>query len=329
MLHGTLVLLVAAVIFSAQSSPAKTPDARNPTKAWEKAAPEGVEDLMAIQRQVDTVWESARHAIVGVKAHEGEGSGVVVSEDGYVLTAGHVSGEPGRMIELYFEDGSSVTAETLGLASYADSGMAKITEEGKWPFVPMAKANSYQSGDWCIAIGNPNGYDKDRGFVLRLGRIISIFNYTIRTDCKIVGGDSGGPLFDMDGNVIGIHSRISFNKEDNYHATIEAFKKDWNKLVDGRELRVLKQHRRGFLGIEMAEVDNGVLVRNVVPKSAAEVAGILAGDIITHINSDKVESVHDLTIAIGMHKPDEEIAVKLLREEKVEEFPLRLGSWRK
>ena len=104
---------------------------RRRKKHGRKKPPEGVDDLRAIQEQVNAVWESSRNAIVGVKAHEGEGSGVIVSEDGYVLTAGHVSGEPGRMIELFFEDGSSVTAETLGLASYADSGMAKITEEGK------------------------------------------------------------------------------------------------------------------------------------------------------------------------------------------------------
>lgn len=291
--------------------------------------PDGVADLQAIQDQVHKVWEGARDAIVGVKAHEGEGSGVIVTEDGYVLTAGHVSGEPGRMIELHFEDGSTVTAETLGLAPYADSGMAKITEEGKWPFVPMAKSESYSVGDWCVAIGSPNGYDQDRGFVLRLGRIISIIPYTIQTDCKIVGGDSGGPLFDMLGNVIGIHSRISFDTEDNYHATIDAFEKDWDKLVDGRELKTFKPHRRGFLGVVMAEAENGVLVRNVVEDSAAEAAGIEAGDLITHIDDDPVKTVHDLTIAIAMHKPEEEIAVKLIREEAEKELALRLGSWKR
>ena len=190
----------------------------------------------------------------------------------------------------------------------------------------MADSESYAQGDWCVAIGSPNGYDKDRGFVVRLGRIISVFEYTIQSDCKIVGGDSGGPLFDMDGNVIGIHSRISYDKEDNYHATIDAFKKDWNKLVEGRELKVQKKDRRGFLGVEMAEAENGVLVRNVVPQSAAQVSGILAGDIITHIDGDPIESVHDMTMAIARHRPEEEIAMKLLRDNEEKEIALRLGK---
>ena len=283
-------------------------------KAWEKQAPENVADLLAIQARVQGVWADVRGAIVGVKAHEGEGSGVVVTKDGYVLTAGHVSGEPGRLVELHFQDGRIVTAETLGMSTIADTGMCKIQEDGVFPFVEMAEPYSYKVGSWCIAIGNPNGYDAERGFVLRTGRIISADKNTIRTDCKIVGGDSGGPLFDLDGKVIGIHSRISMNNEDNFHATIGAFAKNWEKLQEGREIKRVSRGKRGHLGVIPARYKGeGVLVQNVGPGSSAARSGIKSGDIIVGLDGEAIQDVDDLKEAISMRKVDEEIVIRVKR----------------
>jgi serine protease Do len=282
--------------------------------AWDKKSPESVADLLAIQARVQKVWGDVSSAIVGVKAHEGEGSGVVVTKDGYVLTAGHVSGEPGRLVELHFQDGRIVTAETLGMSTVADTGMCKIQGDGEFPFVEMAEPDSYKVGSWCIAIGNPNGYDPERGLVLRTGRVISADRNTIRTDCKIVGGDSGGPLFDLDGKVIGIHSRISMNNEDNFHATIEAFAKDWEKLQDGREIKRVSQAKRGHLGvIPGRSKGDGVLVQNVGSGSAAQISGIKSGDVVVRVDDDVINNTDDLKEAISMRKVDEEIVIRVKR----------------
>ena len=145
-------------------------------------------------------------------------------EEGLVLTAGHVSGEPGKKLTVVLQDGTKLEAKALGRSSAADSGLIQITKEGKYPYVELAPPASVFKGDWIYAVGHPGGFDQERGLVLRVGRVIHRSTDTIQTDCKLIGGDSGGPLFDMPGRVVGIHSRVSMKNEQNYHGRLERLK---------------------------------------------------------------------------------------------------------
>src|SRR5262249_60443961 len=94
-------------------------------------------------------------AVVNVKIGMGQGSGVIVSADGYILTAGHVSGPPNRTVEISLADGRKVKGKTLGVNRSIDSGMIKIISEGKWPHVELGDSGALKKGQWCLAVGHP------------------------------------------------------------------------------------------------------------------------------------------------------------------------------
>src|SRR5262249_59962397 len=131
-------LLMFTLIGPATADDAK-PEVKLPA-VLDKVAPENIEELKAIQLQVRKVLEKAIPCTVGVRIGSAQGSGVIVSKDGYVLTAGHVSGEPGRDVVLVLHDGKTVKGKSLGANRIIDSGMIKITDEREWPYVEMAKS---------------------------------------------------------------------------------------------------------------------------------------------------------------------------------------------
>ena len=197
-------------------------------------APVSVEELRDIEKHVQKVLKEVMPAVVGVRVGMGQGSGVIINEDGTVLTAGHVSGEPNKRATIILPDGTILDAKTLGRNGGIDSGMIKITKEGKYPFLDMGKSSDLKPGQWVIAIGHPGGFRANRTPVVRVGRVLFANHLVIRTDCTLVGGDSGGPLFDMQGRVIGIHSRIGGQTiTENMHVPVDMFRREWTKLAKG------------------------------------------------------------------------------------------------
>ena len=173
-------------------------------------APESVEDLINIENTLKSNLSKTRAATVCLELGEekGSGSGVIVSADGLVLTAAHVSGGINRTIEAVMEDGTRYPVRTIGLISNTDAAMAQIEGDGPFPFVEVDRDNTTQLGDWVMSLGHSGGFDEDRGVVVRLGRVVRMAQRTWQTDGTLIGGDSGGPLFDLHGRLIGIHSRI-------------------------------------------------------------------------------------------------------------------------
>src|SRR5262249_46582566 len=214
-------LLMFTLIGPATADDAK-PEVKLPA-VLDKVAPENIEELKAIQLQVRKVLEKAIPCTVGIRIGAAQGSGVIVSKDGYVLTAGHVSGTPGKDCTLVLPDGKTVKGKTLGVNRGIDSGMIKIVEEREWPFVEIGKSADLKAGQWCIATGHPGGYKNGRSPVVRVGRILTPGKSAITSDCTLVGGDSGGPLFDMSGRVIGIHSRIGGSITSNVHVPVDTY----------------------------------------------------------------------------------------------------------
>jgi serine protease Do len=196
--------------------------------------PKDVGELKAIEAKIEQVAAKALPCTLVVRIGESQGSGVVVSKDGYVLSAAHVVGKPGQKATFVFADGKIVNGATLGINRDNDAGLLKITDAGPWPFAEMRPAASIAPGAWCVTLGHPLGPQPGRPPVVRAGRVLQLRDGTLQTDCTIVAGDSGGPVIDLDGKVIGINSRINPPMLSmNLHVPIDAFHQSWEQLVKG------------------------------------------------------------------------------------------------
>lgn len=202
----------------------------------DKPVPENLEDLLAIQSAISTALPRSSAATVAIEIADGSGTGVIVSPDGLILTAAHVSGAPGKKVEVIMHDGKRTNAITLGLDSESDAAMIRITDPGTWPFVEIDKSKSCKLGDWVFALGHPGGFDHERGLVMRPGRIVRITDQSLQSDCILIGGDSGGPLFDLSGRLIAIHSRVGPQLVVNMHVDIDTFLNIWEALLNSEFL---------------------------------------------------------------------------------------------
>jgi serine protease Do len=292
--------------------------------ALDKLAPESVHDLRAIQERVKKVTAKASPAVVGIRIGFNAGSGVIVSKDGYVLTAGHISGQPDRAVDVILPDGRILHGTTLGSNKDIDSGLIRITDKGEWPFVEMGDASGLKEGAWCLALGHPEGFRPGRTPVLRLGRVLERRDRLIRTDCALVGGDSGGPLFDLDGKVIGIHSSIGERLSFNIHVPVNTYRDTWDRLVKGE---VWGGRRRGpYIGVHLNE-DKGVCrIVKIDKDSPAEKAGLKPDDVVIRFGKERIEDLEDLLILIKEHKPGDEVPIHVRRGKKVLELKIVIGK---
>jgi serine protease Do len=229
----TFALAVLTVLFLASGAPAgrRLPE---PPPAFDKTVPEGIDDLKAIQEHVKKVVDRVMPCTVAVQVGQAQGSGVIIDKEGHILTAAHVSGKAGQKVRVIFPDGRIVQGATLGADVGTDAGLIQITEEGvEFRHIAKGQSADLKKGQWIITIGHPGGYQKGRPPVVRVGRILDVKERAIRTDCPLVGGDSGGPLFDMHGQVVGIHSRIGAAITYNIHVPIDAYTATWDRLSAG------------------------------------------------------------------------------------------------
>lgn len=301
------------------------PEGLRPTTAASRPplpAPTNLAELQSLQEQVQAVLEKAIPATVGVQVGRAQGSGVIVSPDGIVLCAAHVVQEPGKEIVLILSDGRRVKAKTLGLNKDIDSGMIQITDEGEYPYVEIGSSGELRRGEWTIATGHPGGYRRDRPPVVRLGRVVESTPMIIVTDNTLIGGDSGGPLFNLRGQVVGIHSRIGMSTVANMHVPSDSFTETWTRLASGENWgemidRFQRDRRplgdRPMLGVNGREDPRGFRVTSVGAGSPAEQAGLRAGDIIASINGQIIDDQLSLVGAIARHKVGDEIAIEILR----------------
>ncbi len=298
--------------------------------------PKTVDDLKAIQARVEAVAKMALPATVGILLNDAQGSGVIVSKDGYVLTAGHVSGKPGQRIQIVLSTGRRVRAVTLGANNGIDSGMAKILDPGDYPFVPVGTAKNLSSGQWVVSLGHPGGYRRDRPPVVRLGRVLLTRDTLIGTDGPLFSGDSGGPMFDLDGRLVGIHSRIGSTTSANIHVPIDTFVATWDRLAKGDEWGSRTFLARGApgenapkaaaLGVRAVADARGALVNQVYPGAGADAAGILEGDVITKINDRTVHSPDDIKEAVEKQKIGDAVRLQVVRASKVMDLQVKLTA---
>ena len=298
----------------------------------DKKAPEDRKDLETIQNTLIQSLPKARAATVCIEIGAGSGSGVIVSEDGLVLTAAHVSGGVKKKVTVVMEDGTKHEAITLGLQSESDAAMMKLTGNGPWPFVEIDRNNETLLGDWVFALGHSGGFDKARGLVVRLGRLVRIAGSTFQSDCNLIGGDSGGPLFDLNGRLIGINSRVGQELAANMHVPMSEFVKNWDQMLGSEFIgegpfAKKKEKGRGFLGLATESRDGGGLrVTKVGEKSPADTAGIKVGDVILKLNDQPLAKREDLQAMLKEMAAEDEVKLELERDGKTETLTLNLGE---
>jgi serine protease Do len=292
--------------------------------ALDEAVPKTVQELRIIQERVRKITAKVSPATVGIRIGDAAGSGVIVSKDGYVLTAGHVSGKPDRVATIILADGKEVKGKTLGGNVGIDSGLIRITDKGEWPFVEMGDASKVRVGAWCLALGHPEGYRRGRPPVLRLGRVLERKDRFLRTDCTLVGGDSGGPLFDLDGKIIGIHSRIGDRLTINIHVPVDTYRSTWDRLVQG-EVWGDGRKRTPYIGVQLDEESVECRIAKVEKDSPAEKAGLRPDDVVVSLGKDKIEDLEDFLAIINKRKPGDELPIRVRRGKEVLELKVVVG----
>lgn len=307
-----------------------------PLAVLNKSAPESVEDLKAIQDHVKKVLKKVNPAVVGILIGGSSGSGVIIDNEGHVLTAGHVSGKPGQSCVLIMPDGKRLKGKSLGQNVGIDSGLIKILDKGPFPHVSLGDSTKVKLNQWVISVGHPGGWKPTRSPVVRLGRVLIATNSLIRTDCTLVGGDSGGPLFDMHGQVVGIHSRIGFSIAENVHVPVNTYKETWERLVKadswgGWDLPFFggggrAKNNPAYLGVVFDSAASGELkVGEVVEGAPAEKAGFKIGDIIVGIDNKKVGTRSELYDYMQKKRPNDEVTVIVRRDETEMRLKVKLG----
>ncbi len=297
-----------------------------------KKVPETREDLEEIQGALVGGLARVREAVVSIRIGEkGFGSGVIVSPDGLVLTAAHVTGTVGKELVVILNDGTKLKAVSMGLVSDTDAAMMRITEKGVYPYVEINRENDYRLGHWVFALGHSGGFDKERGPVARLGRIVKEGETTLHTDCKVIGGDSGGPLFDMEGRLIGIHSRVSGSMEENMHVPVREYLRHWEEMREGKFLGDGPFAKRpvkggGFLGFDSTFTEKGLLVGKVLKDGPADKAGVEAGDIVLKVDGKGFDGKAGFKAILKEKAAGEKVALLVLRGGEEREITVVLGE---
>lgn len=295
-------------------------------------APESRKDLETIQKAVEKGLPQARAATVCIEIKDGSGTGVIVSEDGLVLTAAHVATGVKKKVTVILEDGTRLKAETLGLLADKDAAMIRILDKGTYPFVGMDRADTTRLGDWVFSLGHSGGFDKERGSVVRLGRLVRIANSTFQSDCMLIGGDSGGPLFDLSGKLIGIHSRVGQQLQVNMHVPMTEFIASWEGLTKGEFIgegpyAEKPEKGNGFLGLATeGKSGGGLRVTKVGSKSPAEEAGIKEGDLLLKLNGVALENREQMQDLLKEMSAGDELTLETQRDGKSKTHTLELGE---
>jgi len=288
----------------------------NLPEAFRKDAPSSLDDLKSIEAHVENLVVRVSPAVVAVRVDGATGSGVVISEDGFVLCAAHVCNEPNRDVRFIFPDGKTASGKTLGTNHEMDAGLMKITDPGRWPRAAVGDLDPARLGEWVLALGHPGGFDRQRPVVVRLGRIIRLGSGALQTDCTIVSGDSGGPLFDMHGRVIGIHSRISDSAAANFRVPIGAYHASWDRLVKGDNWGGRRPGPRSFVGARGVDHPEGCRLERIEENSPAFKADLKVGDIVMKVNGQKIKDYGSFRQFVAGTKPGEELTLDIKRDDQ-------------
>ncbi len=264
------------------------------------------------------------------------GSGFVISGDGYIVTNNHVI-DGADEIEIEFYSGRTLPAEVVGTDPNTDIALLKVEDDETLPFVPFGDSDGARVGDWVVAMGNPlgQGFSVSAGIVSARNRALSgTYDDYIQTDAAINRGNSGGPLFNLDGEVIGVNTAILSPNGGSIGIGFAMSSKVVTRVVD--QLQEFGETRRGWLGVVIQNVTDeiaesigldeaaGALV-NDVPEGPAAEAGIQAGDVIVAFDGADVADTRELVRRVGNTTVGSTVPVTVWRDGDTEELQITLG----
>ncbi|HHM05179.1 MAG TPA: DegQ family serine endoprotease [Gammaproteobacteria bacterium] len=269
---------------------------------------------------------------------ESLGSGFVISKDGYVLTNHHVIKGADEIV-VRLSDRRQLVAELVGSDPRSDVALLKIDAEGL-PTVDIGQSSRLEVGEWVLAIGSPFDFDHTvtAGIVSALGRSLPNENYVpfIQTDVAINPGNSGGPLFNMDGEVVGINAQI-YSRTGGFMGLSFAIPIDLAmEVVD--QLKDKGKVSRGWLGVLIQDVTRdlaesfgmdrpeGALVSQVLPDSPAEKSGLRVGDVIVKFGGRHIPDSASLPPIVGRTMAGETVPVEVVRDGKRKEIRVKIGE---
>jgi serine protease Do len=289
--------------------------------AFNKPAPVSMADLRDMQDHVAALVARVSPAVVEVEVGHATGSGVVISEDGLVLTAGHVGEWTGRRVKFTFPNGKTARGQTLGVDEEADAGLMRITDPGPWPHADVGEMKRARLGDWTLALGHPGGFDAKRSLVARLGRIVRLTPGLVQTDCTIFPGDSGGPLFDMYGRVIAIHTAIASSTIENFHVPITEFFENWGELT-ALPPPPPPPRPQAYCGLSVVDDAGGCRLDKIEDDSPAAKADLKEGDYVLLVDGRRIEASAAFNRWIAESGPGETLQLEIKRGQNV--FPVRI-----
>lgn len=276
----------------------------------------------------------------GEPRHESIGSGFIISSDGYILTNNHVVDHADK-VTVRMQDRRVLTAKVIGTDKAYDIALLKVDAKNL-PTVTIGDSSALQAGQWVLAIGMPFDFDYTvtQGIVSAVGRSVRGKDQSdvpfIQTDVPINRGNSGGPLFNLDGQVVGINSQI-YSSTGGYMGV--SFSIPINIAMDAvRQLKTKGYVSRGMIGVHIQQVDagqakalglstaSGALVHDVEDGSAADKAGLKVGDVILAFNGKKILNAGELPPMVASTAPGTEVTLTVLHEGKREKVKVKLGA---
>ena len=266
------------------------------------------------------------------------GSGFVISDDGYIVTNNHViEGADEILIEFFPGGGTPMEAELVGTDPNTDIALLKV-DATDLPFVEFGDSDTARVGDWVMAMGNPlgQGFSVSAGIVSARNRSLSgTYDDYIQTDAAINRGNSGGPLFNMDGDVVGVNTAILSPNGGSIGIGFSMASNVVTKVVD--QLREFGETRRGWLGVQIQDVTpdmvdgiegldvaTGALV-NAVPDGPAKDAGVMAGDVILSFDGVEIENTRELVQIVAEAPVGQEVILDILRRGETVDITVTLG----
>ncbi len=270
----------------------------------------------------------------------GQGSGFIISKDGFILTNNHVI-EDADIIKVSLSDNREFDAKVIGADPQSDVALLKIEDPENLPVLPLGDSEALEVGEWVIAIGNPFGLSQTVtvGVVSAKGRSsvgINQYENFIQTDAAINPGNSGGPLINVHGEVIGINTAL-FSKTGGYMGIGFAIPINMAQSIED-QLQKDGKVTRGWLGVVIQNVDKelaesfglkqagGILISEVQKDSPADRAGIKQGDVIIHLNETVLKDVSDLRNRIALTSPESEVTLHIIRHGEDKTITVVIGE---
>lgn len=345
----------AIVVNESEAKPNLTPV--NYTLANTNASVSGIDFTIAAEKTVNAVvhvkqygisrtprnlMEFLRNGGAQERKIQGAGSGVIITEDGYIVTNNHVI-DGATDLEITLNNNKSYKAKIVGTAPRSDIALLKIDAEEKLSYIPFGDSNSAKIGEWVLAVGNPFNLTSTvtAGIISAKSRDLDEsddkIQSFIQTDAAINPGNSGGALVNVRGELIGINTAITSQTGSYVGYAFAVPSNNAKKIID--DIIEFGGVQRGILGIQggtinpkvMEEYDisvsQGVFVASVADDSGAKKAGIVKGDVIKEIDGLPIKKFADLTGYVNSKRPKDVINVKVLRKRKEIILPVTLSKY--